>query len=158
MYFEPQKSHRFSIRCDLFKHPCDYFASIILQICFYTPLWWAMISLCLTASSVASSLGTMFDVRHWAVVTTGPMRIDWPLSTIAFSIAIQIRCKFHLGVFLSGGAWGTRPGFILGCAAPGSEPFPYFRESRTPKTYPILGKSHNPGHPKQSRLQKYTLF
>ena len=26
-------------------------------------------------------------------------------------------------------------------------------ESRTLKTYPILGKSHNPGHPKQSGLQ-----
>ena len=47
---------------------------------------------------------------------------------------------------------GTRSGFIRGCAAPGSEPLPYFRESRTPKTYPILGKSHNPGHPKWSRL------
>ena len=50
-----------------------------------------------------------------------------------------------------GGVGGgvTRSGLIRGCAAPGSEPLPYFKESRTPKTYPILGKSHNPGHPKQ---------
>ena len=53
---------------------------------------------------------------------------------------------------------GTRSGFIRGCAAPGSEPLPYFRESRTPKTYPILGKSHNPGYPKRSGLQKHTLI
>ena len=53
---------------------------------------------------------------------------------------------------------GNRSGFIRGCAAPGSEPLPYFRESRTPKTYPILGKSHNPGHPKRSGLQKHTPF
>ena len=39
-----------------------------------------------------------------------------------------------------GGGGGTQSGFIQGCAAPGSEPLPYFRESRTPKTYPILGK------------------
>ena len=52
----------------------------------------------------------------------------------------------------------TQSGFIRGCAAPGSESLPYFRESRTPKTYPILGKSHNPGHPKRSGLQKHTLF
>ena len=39
-----------------------------------------------------------------------------------------------------GGGGGTRSGFMRGCAAPGSEPLPYFRESRTPKTYPILGK------------------
>ena len=56
------------------------------------------------------------------------------------------------------GGGGTRTGFIRGCAAPGSEPLPYFRESRTPKTYPILGKSHNPGYPKRSGLQKHTLF
>ena len=49
-------------------------------------------------------------------------------------------------------------GFIRGCAAPGSEPLPYFRESQTPKPYTILGKSHNPGHPKRSGLQKHTLF
>ena len=53
---------------------------------------------------------------------------------------------------------GTRSGFIRGCAAPGSEPLPYFRENWTPKTYPILGKSHNPGHPKWSGLKKHTLF
>ena len=52
-----------------------------------------------------------------------------------------------------GGVLGQRSGFIRGCAALGSEPLPYFRESRTPKTYPILGKSHNPGHPKRSGLQ-----
>ena len=40
----------------------------------------------------------------------------------------------------------------------GPKPLPYFRESRTPKTYPILGKYHNPGHPKRSGLQKHTLF
>ena len=57
-----------------------------------------------------------------------------------------------------GGGGGTRSGFIRGCAAPGSEPLPYFRESRILKTYPILGKSHNPGHPKRSGLQKHTLF
>ena len=57
-----------------------------------------------------------------------------------------------------GARGGTRSGFIRGCAAPGSEPLPYFRESRTPKTYPILGKYHNPGHPKRSGLQKHTLF
>ena len=26
------------------------------------------------------------------------------------------------------------------------------------ETYPILGKSHNPGHPKRSGLRKHTLF
>ena len=57
-----------------------------------------------------------------------------------------------------GGGGDTRSGFIRGCAAPGFEPLPYFRESRTPKTYPILGKSHNPGHPKRSGPQKHTLF
>ena len=51
---------------------------------------------------------------------------------------------------LPGGGGGTRSGFIWGCAAPGSEPLPYFREKRTPKTYPILGKSHYPGHWKWS--------
>ena len=44
-----------------------------------------------------------------------------------------------------GGGGGTRSGFIRGCAAPGSEPLPYFRESQTPKKFPILGKSHIPG-------------
>ena len=63
--------------------------------------------------------------------------------------------RTFLGV---GPGGGTRSGFIRGCAAPGSEPLPYFRESRTPKTYPILGKSHNPGHPKWSGIQKHTLF
>ena len=53
-----------------------------------------------------------------------------------------------------GGGGGTGSGFIQFHAALGSEPLPYFRESRTPKTYPILGKSHNPGHPKRSGLQK----
>ena len=53
---------------------------------------------------------------------------------------------------------GTQSGFIRGCAAPGSEPLPYFRENRTPKTYPILGKSHNPRHPKRAGLQKHNLF
>ena len=43
-------------------------------------------------------------------------------------------------------------------AAAGSEPLPYFMESQTPKTYPILGKSHNPGHLKRSGLQNDTLF
>ena len=53
---------------------------------------------------------------------------------------------------------GTQSGFIRGCAAPGSEPLPYFRENRTPKTYPILGKSHNPRHPKRAGLQKHNPF
>ena len=56
-----------------------------------------------------------------------------------------------------GGALG-QVSYGGGCAAPGSEPLPYFRESQTPKTYPIVGKSHNPGHPKRSGLQKHTLF
>ena len=64
-------------------------------------------------------------------------------------------CTWHLRYDARG---GTRSGFIQGCAAPGSEPLPYFRENRTLKTYPILGKSHNPGHPKRSGLQKHTLF
>ena len=41
----------------------------------------------------------------------------------------------------------------------GPNPYPaYFRENRTPKTYPILGKSHNPRHPKRAGLQKHNLF
>ena len=51
------------------------------------------------------------------------------------------------GVGWGGGGGGVGGG---GGAAPGSEPLPYFRESRTPKTYHILGKSHNPGHPMRS--------
>ena len=59
-------------------------------------------------------------------------------------------CK-HRFIPTPGG--GTRSG-----AAPGSETLPYFRESRTPKTYLILGKSHNPGHPKWSGLQNMPYF
>ena len=57
-----------------------------------------------------------------------------------------------------GGALGQISSVMWGSAAPGSEPLPYFRESRTLKTYPILGKFHNPGHPMWSGLKKYSLF
>ena len=57
-------------------------------------------------------------------------------------------CELLSSFILVGGGGG-------GGAAAGSEPLAYFRESRTPKIYPILGKSHNPGHSKWSRLQKH---
>ena len=41
---------------------------------------------------------------------------------------------------------------------PGSKPLPYFMESQTSKTYPVLGKSHNPVHPKRSGLRKHIPF
>ena len=59
-------------------------------------------------------------------------------------VCVWTLVKFHIG----GGGGG-------GGAAAGSEPLAYFRESRTPKIYPILGKSHNPGHSKWSGLQKH---
>ena len=52
-----------------------------------------------------------------------------------------------VGVGVGGGGWGvggvgvgvggSHTGYGPGCAAPRSEPLPYFRESQTPKTYPI---------------------
>ena len=56
------------------------------------------------------------------------------------------------------GGGGTRSGFIRGCAAPGSEPLPYFRESRTPKTYPILGKFDKITPYFREIWQNHTLF
>ena len=53
-----------------------------------------------------------------------------------------------------GGGVGTRSGFIRGCAAPGSEPLPYFRESRTPKTYPILGEISQSRAPEAVQIPK----
>ena len=84
---------------------------------------------------------------HWKI---------WSLYNIEILRALRIKSPYAFLKRPPGG--NTRPGFIRGCAAPGSEPLPYFRESRTPKTYPILGKSHNPGHPKRSGLQKHTLL
>ena len=75
---------------------------------------------------------------------------------LAYLVHKMSRSQLYLGFGPRG--VGTRSGFIRGCAALGSEPLPYFRESRTPKTYPILGKSHNHGHLKRSGLQKHTLF
>ena len=50
----------------------------------------------------------------------------------AFVFHIKI-CIFWVNVMVQ----GYCPGGM------GSEPLPYFKESRTPKTYLILGKSHN---------------
>ena len=59
-------------------------------------------------------------------------------------VCVWTLVKFHIG-----GVGGR------GGAAVGFEPLAYFTESRTPKIYPILSKSHNPGHSKWSRLQKH---
>ena len=81
-------------------------------------------------------------------------------------------------VLAGGGGWGAldRSGFLRGSAAPGSETLPYFRESRTIKTYGNLTipgtqsgsdsknipyfreNAHNPRHLKQSRLQNNCLL
>ena len=89
--------------------------------------------------------------------------LPWP--QYVKKVQRDTKCAFHLGSLCHHTCWiallpggDTRSGFIQGCAAPGSEPLPYFRESRTLKTYPIVGKSHNPGHQKRSELQKHTLF
>ena len=51
----------------------------------------------------------------------------------------------------------TWSGFIQGCAAL-VRTVPYFKESRTPKTYPILGKTHNPGHRTSPECQNIPYF
>ena len=57
-------------------------------------------------------------------------------------------------VYLTPGGGGTRSGFIRGCAAPGSEPLSYFRESRTPKTYPYFREISQSRAPEAVRTQK----
>ena len=83
---------------------------------------------------------------------------SWPGTHMLIRYGSMTPRGAHMRPLPGGGGGGTQSGFIRGCAAPGSEPLPYFRENRTPKTYPILGKSHNPRHPKRSGLQKHTLF
>ena len=61
-------------------------------------------------------------------------------------LRIGLRLKTHVFIFIGGGGGGGG----------GSEPLPYFREIRTPETYHILGKSHNPGHPMRSWHSKKT--
>ena len=40
----------------------------------------------------------------------------------------------------------------------GPNPYPILGKAGHSETYPILGKSHNPGHPKRSGIRKHTLF
>ena len=79
-------------------------------------------------------MAVQFDRRLGSVAAEMPVEFHSDQSTLNtrdFDISRDpvVRCP-------RGG--GTRSGFIRGCAAPGSEPLPYFRENRTPKTYPIL--------------------
>ena len=62
------------------------------------------------------------------------------------NLSIHLHLHIYFEVAVAFDEVGTRSGFIRGCAAPGSEPLPYFRDSwtrevvRTLKTYLILRK------------------